>query len=173
MTFIEWAREIYDSPFSTFLREDDWAFPIIECFHVLSITIVVGSIAAVDLRLLGVGPRRVAVSRYLSELLPVTWIAFSVAVVSGTLLFISSISKYIINFSFQTKMLLLIFAGLNMLFFHAFTLKKVHLWEKSIAGGNVHGPTPPGAKVAGAISLLLWLAIISFGRWIGFTLSHI
>ena len=79
------------------------------------------------------------------------------------LLFSSNAANYAHNFFFQGKMLLLAAAGLNMAIFHAFGIRDVALWD-------TRPNTPPGAKAAGAVSLGLWIAVIAFGRWIGFTL---
>jgi hypothetical protein len=62
------------------------------------------------------------------------------------------------------KMLLLLLAGLNMLFFHLVTYRGVARWNES-------RQTPLGARCAGGFSVLLWLGIVAFGRWIGFTIG--
>ena len=61
----------------------EWLFPIVETLHVMALTIVVGSIAMVDLRLLGIASRDSTVSRLSNEVLPWTWTAWSVAAVAS------------------------------------------------------------------------------------------
>ena len=146
----------------TAVRESGWMFPIIECVHVLAITFVVGTIAMVDLRLLGLTSRRRAVTRLTSEVLPWTWGGFVVAVISGGLLFSSAAVKYFNNTPFRLKMALLLLAAINMAIFHTVTERSIHHWDEH--------PSPPlAAKVTGALSLLLWCGVIAAGRWIGFT----
>jgi hypothetical protein len=159
--FFQW---LYDSPMGTAIRESGSLFPWIESIHVLSITLVVGSIAVVDLRLLGIASKGRAVSRLSEEVLPLTWMGFIVAVITGLLLFVSNAVKYSHNPYFIAKMLLLILAGVNMLVFQFITTRGIEAWDESPS-------VPTAVRVAGAFSLLFWLAIITCGRWIGFTMS--
>ena len=85
------------------IRESDVLFPLIELVHVLSICLVVGSILAVDLRLLGLASIHWSVSRVTQGVLPLSFGAFVVAVASGSLVFISNASKYLDNSYFAAK----------------------------------------------------------------------
>ena len=159
--FLQW---LHDTPFATVIRENGDVFPWIESIHVLAITLVVGSISIVDLRLLGVAWRRRAITTLLSEILPVTWVAFVIAAITGALLFSSNAIKYSGNHFFQAKMALLLVAFANMVVFHVLTSKGIQSWDKS-------PKVPAGVRAAGGVSLALWIAIIACGRWIGFTMS--
>jgi hypothetical protein len=143
------------------ISESSWLFPGIESVHVLAITLVVGSITMVDLRLLGISLRDRPVGELISEVLPWTWISFAVAVCSGALLFSSNATHYWGTIPFRAKMLLLALAGLNMVVFHATTHRSVDVW-----GGRPQ--TPRVAKISGGISLGLWIGVVTLGRWIGF-----
>ncbi len=142
-------RAIEALPLAQSISESPWLFPIIETVHVFAISLVVGSIGMLDLRLLGVGSRNRPVAELAAEVLPWTWLAFLAAVCSGALLFTSHATKYAHNGPFQLKMLLLILAGLNMASFHLITRNH--------------------ARIAGGASLVLWTLIVFCGRWIGFT----
>lgn len=146
------------------IRENDVLFPLIELLHVVSICLVVGSIFAVDLRLLGLASTDRSVSRVTNGILPLTWTAFAVAVASGSLLFISNATKYLGNDYFDAKILLICAAGLNMAMFHALTAKDLPRWEN-----DTRLPLP--ARLAGGLSILLWIAVVACGRWIGFTME--
>ena len=146
------------------IRENDVLFPLIESLHVVSICLVVGSIFAVYLRLLGLASTDRSVSRVTNGILPLTWTAFAVAVASGSLLFISNATKYLGNDYFDAKILLICAAGLNMAMFHALTAKDLPRWEN-----DTRLPLP--ARLAGGLSILLWIAVVACGRWIGFTME--
>ena len=156
-------RALEATGFATAIRENESLFPWIESVHVLAITLVVGSIAIVDLRLLGVASLDRAAVRLTSDVLPCTWAAFAVAVITGSLLFSSNAFNYAHNGYFQAKFIFMALAGLNMAVFHLTGVRDIARW------GAARG-TPLAAKAAGAISLLVWVAVIVFGRWIGFTL---
>jgi uncharacterized protein DUF6644 len=156
---------IRDWPLSAAVRGEfpgtEWLFPIIETLHVMALTIVVGSIAMIDLRLLGIASRESSVTRLSNEVLPWTWIAFSFAAVFGSLLFMSNANGYAANPAFRLKFISMGLAGINMLVFHFGAYRHVARWDL--------GQPPMGAKVAGALSLALWIAVVFFGRWAGFT----
>jgi hypothetical protein len=153
--------EIQGTPIATAIRENTWLFPTIESLHVLSIVLVVGTIMIVDLRLINVAGRRRPVSELMRETLPWTWGAFICAVVTGSLLFSSSALKYAANWQFEAKMLMLLLAGINMAVFHLGAYRSVSLWDRTEL-------TPNPARVAGGISLAIWVTVVALGRWIGF-----
>jgi len=90
-----------DSRFGTMIRESDYAYSIIESVHVLAITLVVGTIAILDLRMLGVVLRPIAVTRIARAVLPLTWSGFTVSFLSGFLLFWAESAKMYTNPSFR------------------------------------------------------------------------
>jgi hypothetical protein len=160
----EFISYFEDSGLADSIRENDVLFPLIESVHVLSICLVVGSILVVDLRLLGLASIHRPVGRVISGILPLTWSAFAVAVASGSLLFISNATKYLGNGYFVAKICLICVAGLNMAIFHGFSARDLPRWE------NDKAPPLP-ARLAGGLSVLLWVAVIACGRWIGFTMQ--
>lgn len=159
--FFQW---LYDLPIADLIRSNELAFPSLESVHVLAITLVLGSIAVADLRLLGIASVKRPVTQLLHEVLPVTWVAFGVALVTGSLLFTSNAVEYVHNKPFQFKMIMMVLAGLNMLVFQLVTFRTVGTWDAAPR-------TPPAARFAGAASLVCWVAVVAFGRWIGFTIG--
>jgi hypothetical protein len=158
MSLESFATWLSETRLSVALTDSQSAFPAIESLHVIAITLVVGSIAIVDLRLVGLASRNRDPADLIRAILPVTWSAFGIALVTGLLLFCANPISYTANFYFLAKLLLLGIAGLNMVLFHAFAHR--HL--------QTEGAIAP--KISGWASLLLWVTIVAFGRWIGFTL---
>jgi hypothetical protein len=154
---------LYQTTLAAEIRENELAFPWIETVHVLAITLVVGSIAAVDLRLLGLASRDRTAARVMADLLPITWIAFAFAAASGALMFISNATAYSHNVYFRAKLVLLLLAGCNMAIFQVFVERRVRATD---AGARL----PGAARVAALCSLSLWLLVVAAGRWIGFTM---
>jgi hypothetical protein len=153
-----------DSAIAESIREGDTLFPSIESVHVVAICLVVGSIFALDLRLLGLASLHRPAGHVARAILPVTWGAFTLAAVSGSLLFISNATKYLDNGFFVAKMVLIAAAGLNMVIFHAIGARDLPQWEKDAS-------PPLRARIAGAVSILVWIAAVACGRMIGFTLQ--
>jgi hypothetical protein len=152
-------------PLSAALRGEtpgtEWLFPITETLHVMALTIVFGSIAMVDLRLLGIASRNSTVSRLSDEVLPWTWSAWGAAAVFGSLMFMAKATTYAGNLQFRLKFVCMGVAALNMLVFKLGAYRHVERWDS--------GEPPVSAKLAGGLSLALWIGVVFFGRWIGFT----
>jgi len=147
------------------MRTSVKAMPVVEAAHVLAAATVFGTIFIVDLRLLGVRDRSRAFTRVSLEMLRYTWAAFALAVITGGLMFVANASTYWVNTAFQFKMLGLLLAGLNMMVFQHITARDVRSWDTAHRA-------PTAARVAGALSILLWLAVIFLARWIGFTKGY-
>jgi hypothetical protein len=147
------------------IRNSLYLFPFIESLHVLGLTTVFGTIAILDLRLLGIASTRRPVSRVASDVLKWAWAAFALTVATGLLMFITNADVYFHNFYFRVKMLLLVLAGLNVLAFERTAGRTLSKWDRS-------GPAPVAGRTAAAVSLLLWISIIFLGRWIGFTTTR-
>lgn len=122
---------------------------------------LVATITAFDLRLMGWALRRQPVTDLARRLLPWAWTAFAVQVITGAMLFSSEAVHMQRNPAFRLKMLLIFLAGVHALVWHFAVYRKVPAWDNTTA-------TPLGAKIAGAVSILLWIGIVAAGRFIGF-----
>ena len=156
---------IQASAVGEWMRSSLKAMPLVEACHVLAATTVFGTIFVVDLRLLGFPNLRRAFTRISRELLGLTWCAFGLSVITGALMFAANASTYMINTAFRLKLLALLCAGVNMLIFQFFTFRGVAAWDVDVPG-------PRAARVAGALSILLWVTVVVLGRWIGFTKGY-
>src|SRR5215831_20423936 len=96
------------------IRDSLYIFPLIESTHVLALSMVFGTIAIIDLRLLGIASTRRPFTRIASDVLKWTWAAFGLTATTGLLMFITNAGVYYHNFFFRSKMALLALAGLNM-----------------------------------------------------------
>jgi hypothetical protein len=153
--FFEWLQ---NTPLATTVGED-W-FPWVESAHVVCLALVAGTIFTVDARLLGLASRKLRFTYLSAQLLPWTWGAFIGAVITGSLMFMANATSYATNTPFRIKLVLLLLAGINMLYFQFVTFRTVEKWD-------TEAPVP-AARAAGMLSILLWSGVIGFGRWIGF-----
>lgn len=158
-------QNLENSSFGSTIASSEWMFPTFEAIHVIAIVAVIGAIAIMDTRLLGLTSANRTVQALARDTLPVTWIAFALAVASGLLLFVSKATSYMANPYFLWKLALMALAGLNMAVFHRYISKGMDRW------GAPGAAIPLNAKMAGALSLVLWMAIPFCGRVIGFTLG--
>ena len=145
-----------------FIRESEWAFPAAESVHVIALALVIGTISIVDLRLLGLASTNRIYSELSKQVLPWTWGAFALAATSGTFMFISQPQTYLGNLAFRIKFALMFVAGVNMLVFQLITGRDASKWDRDAAA-------PLAGRIAATLSLVFWIAIVFFGRRIGFT----
>jgi hypothetical protein len=155
VNFFQWLN---DQPFSVALREGDWPFPIIETIHILGLSLSVGVIMWVDLRLLGLTMRRERVSDVVNQLEPWAIGGFTVMFISGFLLLLAEPMKCYTTLSFRLKAIMLVSAALNVWYFHAKVYPTVAEWDETPV-------LPWRARMVGILSMTLWFGIIIAGRW--------
>jgi len=159
---LEWLQR---TAVAVSIRDSLYTFPVLESIHVVGLALVFGTIAILDLRLLGVASTDRPVSRLMADLLKWTWAAFAVTALTGGLMFSTNALVYFHNTFFRAKMILLVLAGLNMLVFELTARKTIDRWDRA-------STTPSSAKVVATISLVIWIGIIVAGRVIGFTATR-
>jgi hypothetical protein len=153
---------LYHSEVGMGIRESVWVFPIIEGTHLLGIALSVGLLCWFDLRLLGWAMRDQPVSKVWQQIMPVAFVGFGLMFVSGLLLFWAEALTAYHSVHFWIKLLLLILAGVNALRFETTAHKNMAEWDLA--------PVPPlNARMTGAISLILWTAIIVTGRTMAYS----
>lgn len=151
---------VYGSPLATHVRESEITFPLLQTFHVLGILLMVGSIAIVDLRILGVILKQRSSAEVGKSLLPLTWVGFAIMFLSGGILFAAQSGKIYANVFLQAKLVLLLFAGLNVVIFHATTYRSIASWPAAGA--------PSSARAAAVLSLVVWASVVVTGRYIAY-----
>ncbi len=144
------------SAFSQAMRESPWLFPAVETVHLAGIAILVGSIAMLDLRLLGFS-RALPVRRLAAHILPWAAASFLLIVPSGLAMFLAHAGDLIANPVFAAKICLIFAAGANAGIFHAGVFRHAAQWDTDVM-------PPAGARVAAAVSLVLWISVIACGR---------
>lgn len=136
-----------------------WAWPTAESAHFIGLTLLFGSIAAWDLRLIGF-IRRVPVAAF-HRLVPFAILGFTINATSGVMFLVTFPDQYVYNTAFQLKMLCLMLAGANVMLFYATSWRRV-----ALAGPGEQAPLL--GRLSGAISIGLWLMVIICGRMITF-----
>ncbi|MBI4123395.1 MAG: hypothetical protein HY467_00710 [Betaproteobacteria bacterium] len=158
------AGAIEASSLGQAMRQWLWLYPGVEIVHITGIALLFGSIAVLDLRLLGFS-RTLSVKKLARHVLPWTAASFALIVPSGLMMFTAHASELIQSGVFVLKMCLILAAGLNAALFHAITFRTADVWDSEEMRRL---PPPPSARLAGALSLLLWIAVIACGRLLAY-----
>jgi hypothetical protein len=152
------------SPLGVAMRQWLWLYPSVEIVHITGIALLFGSIAVLDLRLLGVS-RSLSVKTLARHVLPWSVASFLLIVPSGLAMFAAHASEFIQSGVFVLKLCLILAAGLNAALFHAVTFRTADVWD--LEEMRKLAP-PPSARLAGALSLLLWISVIACGRLLAY-----
>ena len=134
------------------LATTGWLYSSVSVIHYFTLFFFIGTIVLVDLRILGLAGRGQTISLLADQLLPWTWIGFTLAMISGFLLFTTDAGDYAPDHVFQAKMLVVLLA----LIFTVIVHRSQRKWNQLPA-------IPLGVKVIAALSLLLWLGAILAG----------
>ena len=139
-------------PLSEAIRRSVWAYPALETIHIAAFAAVFGSLLVLELRVFGTAPA-VPLSPLARLTVPVALAAFAIAATAGLLMFMSSAREFVGNPAFQTKLGLIVAAGINAWWFH----RRGSLTRHDGV-----------AKTQALFSLLLWLGVIACGRLIAY-----
>ena len=157
--YLTWLMNTY---LGTYLRTSDWTFQALQSLHFVGMSLLIGVVGAIDLRVLGFA--RAVPLVQLHRFLPLAFVGFGVNLITGALFFTNDPFTYAFNVSFRLKMLMILLSGLNALWFRLGVFIDLEKWGPGIETSRL-------AKTISAISLLLWMAVITCGRYIAFTSS--
>ena len=142
------------------MRQSLWLFPAVEIVHICGIALLVGSIAVLDLRLLGFSRNR-SVRSLAAHALPWTIGSFLLILPSGFAMFVAHAGDLIASPVFALKICLIMAAGTNAAVFHAGVFRGAAQWDANVM-------PPDAARAAAALSLLLCISAIAFGRLLAY-----
>jgi len=158
LSFFQWLES---TQLSVNFHESVWMYPIVESVHVLALCLFLGITVFWDLRLVGVAFGGVPATEIDKRMFPWVKLGFAIMVLSGFGLVLNTPVRYYTNIFFRIKFVMLALAGLNAWVFESGVYKKVKKWDREKL-------TPSQARMAGAVSLVLWAGIVIAGRMIAY-----
>lgn len=143
---------------SQLVNDSTWMFPALETLHFIGLILLIGSLLVVDVRLLGFA-RAIPVNSVMI-FLPWSLVGFAINLVTGTMFFVSDPTTYYPNTAFRLKMLAVLLAGLNAIWFK----RTIH--PQLVASDCDPRVLPANTQLIAGLSLALWFSVIVFGRLI-------
>lgn len=153
------AEQIEASAIGVAIAESRYAYPIIEGVHLIGLSVSIGLIFLTDLRLMNLFLKRVPLQDMLRHLRPYVVAGFIAVFVSGGLLFWSAAARMLESPAFVAKMLFMVLAGINALYF------ELVIAQREPVKAN-HRIVPSSVRYAGFASLSLWTLVVVCGRLI-------
>lgn len=145
-----------------FVNDYDWVWPICEMLHFIGMSLLIGSVGILDLRILGLA-KGVPIAS-LERLIPVGLVGFALNVTTGLVFVTGNIAggpmAYLGNLAFQIKILLILIAAVNLSLYYFMGI------ARAASELPASGDAAPAAKVVAVVSLLAWFGVIYFGRMI-------
>jgi hypothetical protein len=144
--------------FAELMTTSKWWWAFMMDMHFVGLALVIGTVGILDLRILGlmkqipIGP--------LHRLVPWAMFGFALNLVTGVLAFTGMDQYYTYDSAFWLKMSAIMLLGLNVA---AFYLTGAFRSVEPLGAGD---DAPPLAKFIAATSLLLWIAVVTLGRYI-------
>ena len=155
-----WAVWLEHSALGTTARESLWLFPVCGVLHLIGLGLLIGSILALDLRLIGLA-RRLDLAAAARQLLPTALIGFVTSASTGLVMFAADASHLVTNPAFLAKLAVIAAAATNAALFH-------HGAARAVIAGRADRRAARHARIAGALSIALWLCVVSLGRLIAY-----
>ena len=152
------TQEIMSSQLSQWIQATYWLWPVLEIIHFFGLTLLMGGLIIVDLRMIGFFPK--ISLQGVKKLLPLVIFGFLLNLITGIFFIYGDPSRYAINIGFQIKLILILLAGCNAAFYHFRIESNVPKW-----GSSLRRP-PLAVKLVGFTSLSLWTGVLLLGRLI-------
>ena len=156
MEFFTWLEGTW---IANEIRTVPWLYPTFETGHYIGLSLLVGGIMLIDLRVLGFA--RGLPLKGMIGLLPFVWVGFIINVFTGSMLFIYGATNFGPNRAFQLKMAFLVVAGLNALAFDLAVRRSGGSWVTA-------GQAPSLVKGFATLSLVFWVCVVTTGRWMAY-----
>jgi hypothetical protein len=154
------CRWLENTPWGVTVRGSSWMYPVVLWVHFIGLSVWLGTSLAVDLRLMGVGPRRQTAVELSNGLCAWNWIGFAVAFLGGFLLLSAEATTYITNTGFRLKLAVLTPLAL---IWHVVVQKKTRAWTQTAQISAI-------GKWAGVIEFWLWISVVAAS--VGFLLTN-
>ncbi len=151
------AHAFLGSPLNQWILATYWLWPLLEIIHFIGLSLLMGGLLVVDLRMLGLFQHLSVAATH--KVLPIVLFGFALNLTTGILFFVGDPMRYSVNVGFQIKMLLVLLAGANALIFHS------RYWLNDQSRFTVALSRVDERLVAG-MSLGLWTAVLLLGRLI-------
>src|SRR5437660_799418 len=146
------------SGFAAAIRQSPWLYPAANVGHIVSLTLLAGAVAVMDVRLLG---GLAATARLLGRARAFAVVALLGMAVTGCVLFSAEASHLVLNPAFQLKVVVAAAGLINVAIYE--------LWGRRVVERLAPGAAMPArAKIAGMLSLGIWVVVAACGRSIAY-----
>jgi hypothetical protein len=139
-----------------------WTYGLLNLAHILGISTLFGAVLVLDLRLLGLWPQ-VRINDIIKPTVPLAAAGFVLAIISGVMMLSFNTTEYHANPFLYIKLPLILLGLLNVIL-----VCRLAAWQRVRTGATPESTDKVVLAIAGGVSLLIWLGVITCGRMIGY-----
>jgi hypothetical protein len=154
-----WEVWVRSTELHAFIRQHAWLWPVLESFHYIGLSLLLGTVGLFDLRVLGMAKGIPPIT--LHRLIPLGIAGYVVNIVTGIGFFFGFPEQYAYNSAFHFKLAFMALAGINVLVFYSAAFREV-----SALGPGADAPLR--SKIITGVSLGSWVAVLICGRLLTF-----
>ena len=154
-----WEAWVRSTELHAFVRQNWWLWPVLETFHYIGLSLLLGTVGLFDLRVLGMAKGIPPAA--LHRLIPLGVAGYVVNIITGIGFFFAYPEQYAYNSAFHFKLAFMMLAGINVLIFYSAAFREVNALE---AGADA----PLRSKIITGVSLTSWVAVLICGRLLTF-----
>lgn len=156
--FVDWLSHTHASEVISTVT---WIIPAVQTVHIMAVTVVMAPMMMFDLRMMGVAGKQRSIAAVANRFVPPIWYALVVLLLTGIILTIGEPGRELLSNAFRVKMILVATVSTITYYVYGRLKRDPNFWDDHRA-----------AAIAWAgVSLLMWLTILSAGRWIAY-LEH-
>jgi hypothetical protein len=139
-----------------------WTYGVLNLVHIIGISTLFGAVLLLDLRLMGLW-RSVPAATLIRPTVPLAAVGFVLAAASGIMLLLFNTTEYHGNPFFYIKLPAIVIGLANVAI-----IQRLSAWRRAAAGEEAAPADSAVLRVAGAVSLLIWLTVLACGRMLGY-----
>ena len=158
---LEFCKWLGQTQLSIAIQSVSWVIPTVQTVHILCVAVIVTYSAMLDLRLMGVAGKSRSIAQMTDDAMPWIWNALKLLATTGAILIIAEPARELTNAAFWLKMSLLAVGVALTVLVQRGVRKNEGYWESTVSKRRM-------ARVVAVVSILLWISIVSAGRWIGY-----
>jgi hypothetical protein len=161
---MDFWSQLQQSGIAKWVHQSDtiYSYPLILFLHTLSMGLLVGINAAIDLRILGFAPE-IPIRPMEKAFFPM-WVGFAVNAATGSLLFMSDAVRHVTNPAFFVKLAFIALAITNLKLIRSAVFRDPLLEKR---------PVQSNGKILAATSLAFWLIAITAGRLMAYVAEFV
>lgn len=152
---------IHNSAYAAHIRESQYIYPLLQCVHIIGLSMFAGGIGLINARVSGLGAS-VGLVDFTRHAMRIAWIGLALILVTGINMTASFIEVFAVSTVMQAKLAVI-----------ALVLANALIIQRGVAGAGrsawaLNPPNPAAARKWAAIGIVALLVVITLGKLLAY-----